>query len=75
MAGKLSQKGKEYVLVLDPEVVERWGIGTETPLQVSMQGDVLMVTPVRDDEGQRRFEEALAKGKRRYARMLKRLAE
>jgi antitoxin MazE len=75
MSGKLSRQGEEYVLVLAPEIVNRLGIGPDTPLDVSTQGDVLIVTPVRGEERQRKFREALEKGKQRYARMLKRLAE
>jgi hypothetical protein len=75
MSGKLSRQGEEYVLILDPEIVNRLGIDPDTPLDVSTQGDVLIVTPVRGEDRQRRFREALKKGKHRYARMLKRLAE
>jgi len=49
-------------------------IDAETPQDISTDGDVLIVTPIRDKKRRREFEKALAQANQRYGRALKRLA-
>jgi hypothetical protein len=50
-------------------------ISTETPLDVSTDGQVLVIAPVRDEAHQRKFKKALDAANQKYGRALKRLAE
>ncbi len=62
-------------LVIDRPVLELLRINADTPLEVSTDGDVLIISPVRDTEHNQKFEKALDKVNRKYGRAFKRLAE
>jgi len=55
--------------------MELLNIDVDTPLDISTDGQVLIVSPVRDEERRKQFEESLQRTNRRYSRALKRLAE
>ncbi len=50
-------------------------IDEQTSLDISTDGEALIVAPVRDAKRKKRFEKALASTNKRYGRALKRLAE
>jgi len=50
-------------------------IDTDTLLEISTDGQVLVISPVRDPDHQKKFDKALKKVNRKYGRALKRLAE
>ena len=56
-------------------MLEQFGIDEDTPLELSTNGDVLVVTPVRDRARQRKLKKALEDMDRRYEGVFKRLAE
>jgi len=62
-------------LGLDKPLLEQLGIDEDTPLEISTNGDVLVVTPVRDQARQRKLKKALDEMDRRYSGVFKRLAE
>jgi len=62
-------------LVIDRAVLDLLKIDSETPLEVSTDGEVLVITPVRDLQRQEEFKASLDSVNRRYGRALKRLAE
>jgi len=72
---RLSKLGKDLGVVIDQSLLDRLGIDEDTRLDVSTDGDVIIVAPVRDEHRRRQFEQALASTNRRYGRTLKRLAE
>ncbi|HEY3242778.1 MAG TPA: AbrB/MazE/SpoVT family DNA-binding domain-containing protein [Phycisphaerae bacterium] len=74
MQKKLSPHGNSLALVIDRPILDLLKIDADTPLDVSTDGNVLIVAPVRDARSRRKFEAALADANRKYARMLKRLA-
>lgn len=74
MIKKLTKHGNSMALVIDRSVLELLKIDNDTPLEVSTDGNVLIVSPVRDEERAARFREALANTNRRYAHALKELA-
>ena len=74
MIKKLSKHGNSLALIIDRPVLELLNIGPDTPLEVSTDGQVLIVAPVSPAKGQRKFEEALKKTNHKYSEMLKRLA-
>ncbi len=75
MVKKLSTHGNSLALVIDRPVLELLKIDAETPLELSTDGQVLIVAPVRDAARRKKFEAALTSANRRYGRALRRLAE
>ncbi len=74
MIKKLTKHGNSMALVIDKGVLELLKIDGETPLDISTDGKVLIISPVRDEKRQKQFEEALDKVNRKYGRALKKLA-
>ena len=75
MIQKLSKHGDDLALVIDRSILEQLGIDESTPLEISTDGQVLVVSPAQDAEHRKKFEEALEEGNRRYEQTLRRLAE
>lgn len=75
MVKKLTKHGNSLALVIDRAVLDLLKISTETPLEVSTDGQVLVIAPVRDEAQQRKFRQALDAANQKYGRALKRLAE
>jgi len=75
MVKRLTKHGNSLALVIDRPILELLKIDADTPLEISTDGQVLVVSPVRDAEHQKKFEEALEKVNRKYGRALKRLAQ
>ena len=75
MVKRLTKHGNSLALVIDRAVLDLLKISTETPLDVSTDGQVLVIAPVRDEAHQRKFKQALDAANRKYGRALKRLAE
>lgn len=74
MLKKLTRHGNSLALVLDKGVLDLLNIDAETPLEISTDGSLLMITPVRDEKRRRQFQDALEKTNTRYRHVLKRLA-
>ena len=75
MVKTLQKHGNSRALVIDKTLMEALGIDDESPLQISVSGNSLIVTPVHVGVGRERVEESIAKLRPRYGGMLKRLAE
>lgn len=75
MLKKLSRHGNSLALVIDRAVLDLLEIDADTPLNISTDGQVLIISPVRDPKRRKKFEQALAKSNQKYGRMLKRLAD
>ena len=74
MLKKLTRHGNSLALVLDKGVIELLNIDAETLLEISTDGSLLLITPVKDEKRRRQFNDALEKSNARYGRTLKRLA-
>jgi len=74
MLKKLTRHGNSLALVLDKGVIELLNIDAETPLEISTDGSLLLISPVRDEKRRRQFNDSLEKTNARYGRALKRLA-
>jgi antitoxin MazE len=72
---KLTKHGNSLALVIERGVLDLLKINDDTPLDISTDGQVLVIAPVRDRKRKRAFEEALSKTNRKYGRALKRLAD
>ncbi len=75
MIKRLTKHGNSLALVIDRAVLELLKINKETPLEISTNGQSLVITPLRDTDQDVKFKEALESVNTRYGRALKRLAE
>lgn len=74
MIKKLTRHGNSMALVIDKGVLELLEIDDKTPLDISTDGKVLIIAPVKDEKRRKEFEKALEKTNRKYGRALKKLA-
>ncbi len=75
MIKKLIKHGNSLALVIDKPILEILQISAETPLELTNNGDVLMVSPVRNKSRQKKLEASLKKINSKFGDDLKRLAE
>jgi len=75
MVKKLTRTGNSLALVIDKPLLETLGIDENTELEISTNGDLLVVTPVRDRAREKKFRKAVEKVNRRYAGLFRKLAE
>jgi antitoxin component of MazEF toxin-antitoxin module len=75
MRKRLTRTGNSLALVLDRPLLSAARIEPDTPLEVSTDGDVIIVSPVRGRRRAARFRRAVAEINRAYAGVFRRLAE
>jgi antitoxin component of MazEF toxin-antitoxin module len=75
MIKKLSKHGNSLAVVIDRPVLDLLKIDVDTPLEISTDGQVLVISPVRDNAHLDKFQRALESANTKYGRALKRLAE
>ncbi len=75
MVKTLTRHGNSYALVIDKPILELLQATPETPFEIVTDGQCLVLTPVRDEAEERRFQESLEKVHKRFGRAMKRLAE
>jgi antitoxin component of MazEF toxin-antitoxin module len=75
MRKKLTKTGNSLALVLDRPLLERANIDADTPLDVTTDGHVIVVAPVRDKRRAAKLKKLMEEADRRYGRTFKRLAE
>lgn len=75
MVKTLTKHGNSLALVIDRPVLDLLHIDEGTPLDISTDGNVLVIAPVRDKKRQERLRKSLEKINRKYGRALKRLAD
>ena len=75
MIKKLQKHGNSQALVIEKALMEALGIDQNTPLQISISGNSLVVTPVHVGVGPEAVAESIKKLRPRYQQMLKNLAE
>jgi len=75
MIKTLTKHGNSLALVIDRAVLALLDIEADTPLDISTDGEALIVSPVRDEARRKRFSTSLKKVNRKHGRALKRLAE
>ena len=75
MTKTLIKHGNSLALIIDKPILELLDITADTPLKLTNNGDVLMITPIRDKARQKKLRAALNKINRKYGDDLKRLAE
>ena len=75
MLKKLTRHGNSLALVIDKGVLDLLNIDDQTPLEISTDGALLLISPVRDEKRKKQFREALGKVNNKYGRALKKLAD
>jgi antitoxin component of MazEF toxin-antitoxin module len=75
MEKRLTRTGNSLALVLDRPLLEATGIDASTAVEVSTNGDVIVITPVRSRKRAAKLSGALEAINARYAGVFKRLAE
>lgn len=71
----LTRTGNSLAVVLDKKLLEATGIDADTEIEISTDGDVIVITPVRTDDRTARLREVMDDLNSRYAGAFKRLAE
>ena len=75
MIKKLTRTGNSIALVLDKPLLEELGLDENAEVEVSTNGQVIVITPKRSAARKRRFRDAADRINRRYAGLFKRLSE
>lgn len=75
MLKTLIKHGNSLALVIDKPILEMLQISADTPLDITSNGDVLMISPVRDKSRQKKLRASLDKINNAYGDDLKRLGE
>jgi antitoxin component of MazEF toxin-antitoxin module len=72
---KLTKHGNSYAMVIDKPILELLQAGPETPFEIISDGRSLVLTPVRDPEEEKKFDEAVEMVHKRFGNAMKKLAE
>jgi len=75
MVKRLTRSGNSLALVIDRPLLEALEIDAETELELSTDGDVLVVTPLRDPKRRRRVADLVSEAHELYGGVFRRLAE
>lgn len=75
MIKKLTRTGNSIALVLDKPLLEELGLDENAEVEVSTNGQVIVITPKRSSARDRKFRKAVDKINRKYAGFFKRLSE
>lgn len=75
MMKHLTKHGKNLALVIDPPILEELGLDANTPVDVTTDGQTLVLTPIKDPQAATLFDAALDRANRKYPKALKKLAE
>jgi antitoxin component of MazEF toxin-antitoxin module len=75
MIKTLTKHGNSLALVIEKPVLELIGADADTPFDVSTDGQVLILSPVKDTGRREAFRAALDKVNTKYPKALKKLAE
>ena len=75
MLKKLTKTGNSLALVLDRPLLDQVGIDADTPLEVSTDGQVIVISPVRDKRRTAKLRRIVADAHRQYGGAFRRLAD
>ena len=75
MQKRLTRTGNSQAIVLDKGILEATGIGSDTLLEISTDGDVILICPLRTDERVSKLKRGLERIHERYAGAFRRLAQ
>jgi antitoxin MazE len=75
MVKRLTRTGNSLAIVLDRPLLEAANIDEDTPLEVSTNGDVIVITPARGKKRTAKLEAAVAAIDEQFAGAFRRLAK
>ncbi|HEV7573556.1 MAG TPA: AbrB/MazE/SpoVT family DNA-binding domain-containing protein [Thermoanaerobaculia bacterium] len=75
MIKKLTRTGNSVALVLDKPLLDQLGLAENAEVELSTNGQVLVVTPKRSAARERKFREAVVEINEKYAGLFRRLSE
>jgi len=75
MTKKLTRTGNSLALVFERPILDATGIDADTPLEVSTDGDVIVISPVRSKRRTAKLKKVLDELHRKHAGAFRRLAE
>jgi antitoxin component of MazEF toxin-antitoxin module len=75
MIKNLTKHGNSMALVIEKPILELLGADAETPFDVTTDGQVLILSPIKDAGRREVFMDALNKVNARYPKALKKLSE
>ena len=75
MRKKLARTGNSLALVLDKPLLDQLNIDAKTPLEVSTDGQVIVVSPVRTQRRTAKLKQIVEEAHRRYGGAFRRLAQ
>jgi antitoxin component of MazEF toxin-antitoxin module len=75
MIKRLTRTGNSIAVVIDKPMLEALGLDEGAEVEVSTNGQIIVITPKRSAARDRKFRNAAEKINRRYAGLFKRLSE
>ncbi|MBK7930491.1 MAG: AbrB/MazE/SpoVT family DNA-binding domain-containing protein [Bryobacterales bacterium] len=75
MVKKLTKHGNSLALVIDRPILDLLHIDADTPLEITTDGQRLIVAPAKPSARRRKFEEAQKVAHKRYGKAFRKLAE
>jgi antitoxin MazE len=75
MIKKLVKHGNSWALIIDRPILELLNIDPEAPLEVSTDGQKLVIFPSKESEKKKRIDKAFARMINDYGETFKKLAE
>ena len=75
MIKKLTKTGNSIAVVLDKPLLEELGLDEDAEVEVSTNGQIIVITPRRSAARERKFRNAAETINRKYAGLFKRLSE
>ena len=75
MIKKLKKVGNSRAIIIDKNILELLKLNDDTPLEITTNGDVLVITPIRDKKKQEKLQKNLDFINNEYGDILKKLAE
>jgi antitoxin MazE len=75
MMKRLTKHGNSYAMVIDRPILDLIKATPETPFEIISDGRSLVLTPIREQEEEKKFDAAVAMIHERFGRAMKTLAE
>ncbi len=75
MTRTLQRHGNSVALVFDKTMLDALNMTADTPLHITLHGNSMVITPANVGIAEEEMEDAIARLRPRYQRMLEKLAE
>jgi antitoxin MazE len=75
MKKRLTKHGNSYAMVIDRPILDLIKATPETPFEIISDGRSLVLTPIREQEEEKKFDDAVAMIHERFGRAMKTLAK